>query len=696
MSTTLPSTLSARAAAPADEIENQRGRYAFHVHRTGGEDAESSALAKGNVVFGSPGWGMVHHDSNADFLDNIVVGARGAGKVAENGGETRRWIGNLVTSTGQRPGDEANPVIPGGKIARSLLDDDFREGFAYAFQSRIVLTVDNVAASSQGGFKFSGSTDFEPLKAEVTRDDLPFDAFPLDETIEPDAPALLGFTGNEVLSSRFGFTSQGRMEAGGQQLQSIVQDFDAWNIDERAIYMASNFGYIFEDMTLIGDGDGLAILLLHDDDDIHFIDVTIRDMATGVADGEPDRQGNPANHPDSVFIFLDVDFGDIEDPFADFEPAPIVLTRSALSDATFAFEGNENLDTTIDVAVNDWTVTIDGTISDSVGSYGFGHLDRVEGAMDRRTYDFTDKLDGYLARYGLDRDGSEATTSLVEFMADRITGELHGITFRIDILGLDPDYVSAGNDRLRAGPQDATLEGGAGDDRIEGAGGNDLLLGDEGNDTFIASSGRDHVDGGAGEQDMISMELAAFDRPVKVLLNEGRFRGWEGDGWSVVENVENIAGSSGRDVLFGDQRANRIEGGDGDDQLRGYSGDDILDGGSGDDRLEGGRGDDLLEGGDGGDTLAGGSGDDTLVGGGGADLLEGGEGADIFVFGAPFDHGDTILDFSVDEGDRIALAGEQPVVQEQVGEDLHLLCDGELVARLIGVSELADDSILAS
>lgn len=53
--------------------------------------------------------------------------------------------------------------------------------------------------------------------------------------------------------------------------------------------------------------------------------------------------------------------------------------------------------------------------------------------------------------------------------------------------------------------------------------------------------------------------------------------------------------------------------------------------------------------------IIGGAGGDTLVGLGGADTLEGGSGADIFMLsGGDLD---TVLDFSVAEGDRIGLTG---------------------------------------
>lgn len=86
--------------------KNPRGRYGFHVHRAGADDINgTAAIAKGNAVVGSPGWGMVHHDSNAIFEDNVVFDVAGSGFAAESGNELGRWRNNLsmkITGPGQR------------------------------------------------------------------------------------------------------------------------------------------------------------------------------------------------------------------------------------------------------------------------------------------------------------------------------------------------------------------------------------------------------------------------------------------------------------------------------------------------------------------------------------------------------------------------------------------------------------------
>ncbi|MGB3298589.1 MAG: G8 domain-containing protein, partial [Phormidesmis sp.] len=79
---------------------NVRGRYALHLHKTGVEDSSSPAsLVEGNVVSGSPGWGIVQHESKADLKDNVVFDVVGSGIVAESGNELGSWTDNIVIKT---------------------------------------------------------------------------------------------------------------------------------------------------------------------------------------------------------------------------------------------------------------------------------------------------------------------------------------------------------------------------------------------------------------------------------------------------------------------------------------------------------------------------------------------------------------------------------------------------------------------
>ena len=76
---------------------------------------------------------------------------------------------------------------------------------------------------------------------------------------------------------------------------------------------------------------------------------------------------------------------------------------------------------------------------------------------------------------------------------------------------------------------------------------------------------------------------------------------FNGDLRSLIENVDTGAGD---DQIIGNQIANRIRAGDGDDTLTGLAGDDTLIGGAGDDWLTPGAGSDRAEGGAGSDMIS--------------------------------------------------------------------------------------------
>jgi Ca2+-binding RTX toxin-like protein len=108
----------------------------------------------------------------------------------------------------------------------------------------------------------------------------------------------------------------------------------------------------------------------------------------------------------------------------------------------------------------------------------------------------------------------------------------------------------------------------------------------------------------------------------------------------VLDNIEfasiigsaTITGGSGDNYAVGDDAAQFISLGVGDDTLFGGGGSDTVASAEGNDRLFGDDGDDRITGGEGSDRLEGGTGDDTLVGGSGDDQIVGGSGRDIAQF----------------------------------------------------------------
>ncbi|WP_055556690.1 calcium-binding protein [Streptomyces sp. NBRC 110028] len=146
----------------------------------------------------------------------------------------------------------------------------------------------------------------------------------------------------------------------------------------------------------------------------------------------------------------------------------------------------------------------------------------------------------------------------------------------------DPDHggdqgnveLGGGKDSAKISGGDVNVYGGAGDDTITGA---SVAVGGDGDDTISHAT---NANGNAGD-DTITDSFAV----------------WAGDG---------------DDTVIGDDVANEIYGGPGDDYLDGAGNDDSIDGGEGDDTIKGGPGNDYLFGGPGQDGIDGGPGDNVI------------------------------------------------------------------------------------
>lgn len=270
------------------------------------------------------------------------------------------------------------------------------------------------------------------------------------------------------------------------------------------------------------------------------------------------------------------------------------------------------------------------------------------------------------------------------------------------------NYVLEGADRLIGSSGADTLRAHNGDDNISGGAGNDILMGENGNDYLNGGTGIDMLYGGQGDDTYV------VDDQNDRVSDSSSPTSTYGDGTDIVHSY--IAHSSnltyvlaadiengwirarGRSNMEGNERANIIYAGygnnyiDGDlgidtvDYSRGSTGGvavdlriitgqntrtsgtdtlvnienltgtgygDRLQGSSLDNIITGGRGNDRLYGHGGNDTLRGDTGNDWLDGGQGHDTLYGGLGADQFRFTGTlnehrFGSPDHIADFDID------------------------------------------------
>lgn len=169
---------------------------------------------------------------------------------------------------------------------------------------------------------------------------------------------------------------------------------------------------------------------------------------------------------------------------------------------------------------------------------------------------------------------------------------------------------NASNNVLRGNAGNNTLDGGLGVDVMHGGAGNDIYIVDNVGDRAVETEDDGKDSGGI---DLIRSFLDSF------ALDAG------------IENLTYVGTSNFTGT--GNDLANTITGGGGNDRLFG---------GNGNDRLVGGLGDDIFDGGP------------------GADILIGGQGNDIFVLVKGQSHGDVINDFfgnGAIQGDSIKLIG---------------------------------------
>lgn len=147
------------------------------------------------------------------------------------------------------------------------------------------------------------------------------------------------------------------------------------------------------------------------------------------------------------------------------------------------------------------------------------------------------------------------------------------------------------------------------------------------------------------------------DAEIKDLAS-GKHLTVDGLDFGIAETRQIVFGDDSADTLEGHNGDDRLYGGGGADVLKGEAGHDYLEGGSGDDQLYGGKGNDtllgmsgndVLDGGSGNDILLGGSGNDVLKGGSGSDRLEGGAGQDVYEIDGSAGN-DTIIDIDTDGG----------------------------------------------
>ncbi|QKX16583.1 G8 domain-containing protein [Microbulbifer sp. YPW1] len=223
---------------------NVRGRYPFHFHRTGLDDPKNPAIAVGNAIFGSPGWGLVHHDSHANFYENASFDTHGAGFVAESGNETGDWVRNIAIKA-----QGTKNFNPKNGMDRETYDIA-RTGEGFWFQSRMVRSFANIAASVNHGFVYlhrgTGMINF-PAQQYMLPEALGYGTL-----VAPDDVPIRAFDDNEAFGCQVGLYIVKANPMQQHDIYTVLSDFTAWEVEAGAAAEYTSH-YLFKNFDVIGN-----------------------------------------------------------------------------------------------------------------------------------------------------------------------------------------------------------------------------------------------------------------------------------------------------------------------------------------------------------------------------------------------------------------------------------------------------------
>jgi serralysin len=413
-----------------------------------------------------------------------------------------------------------------------------------------------------------------------------------------------------------------------------------------------------------------------------------------------------------------------------------LLDGGAGNDFILGGEGNDHL---IGGAGDD---TLDG----SAGA------DTMEGGTGNDSYYVDNVGDLIIEATGAGSDDLYATVSYILSQAAEIEWMFVGLSTGLSLtgsqtnnrmvggLGADTLNGSGGNDFIVGGQGNDILIGGIGDDMLIGGAGNDTMEGGSGDDVYFIDDALDVVVENAGNGSDVAYASTNYTFTAATEMEWIYVSTSAGRSITGSDTANRISGNIGNDALSGSGGDDYLFGGMGNDTLDGGEGNDVLDGGVGADTMTGGNGDDIyyvdnagdvvnevgttgidvaytsvdfvfapdaslefiyvnsssglnVTGSNSANNMVGSLGNDTLTGAGGDDFLWGGSGADTFRY-ATTDFGrDTIVDFSVAQGDVVqfsaSLFGSYSAMMNstaQVGADVVITHSAGNTVTLAGIS----------
>jgi hypothetical protein len=329
---------------------NVKGRYSFHFHMTGTEDQNNPAIALGNTVTGSIGWGFVHHSSHADFIENVAFDIFGAAFAAEDGDETGIWLRNMaINVTGFEWGDWGVKTLE--DVERH---DNGRSGEGFFFAGRLVEAAENVAANTTHGFVWmTRSAPTSPLADSLHHPTIAYGR----ETLRPDQVAIQGFRDNEAFGTEMGLIVVKANPEQNHDLRTVLDGFLNWetlqgvNLSYTGHYTLKNFDLIGTSGSYSNEWHGFGIVLGNLTRDLVLNDIKAQGFYGGVNFVE-----NSRNH-----VLIDMDLSGNQFEYRNYEPSShVVMEGHDLVVGRLSYHSGE-------LILQNEKLIITGTIEDSIG-----------------------------------------------------------------------------------------------------------------------------------------------------------------------------------------------------------------------------------------------------------------------------------------------------------------------------------------
>ncbi|NWG91693.1 MAG: cadherin-like domain-containing protein, partial [Parvularculaceae bacterium] len=413
--------------ASVQSDSNVKGRYSLHIHRAGVDDQQHPAIVEGNAVWGSPGWGFVHHDSNAIFSNNAAYDVFGAAFVAETGNETGRWDHNIaIKSLG------VDHITKDGADVSAF--DLGRTGTGFWFQGRLVEAVGNVAASipSGAGFTyFHRGADANHIPIDPHNTNLP-DALRYLDSVRTNAPNITIFLNNESIATQTGLEIIKANPRQDHDLRSLLEGFTAWEV-KTGVHLEYTGHYTIKDLDVvasdtrgIGNNFTVGVDLFNNVFDVVVNGANIEGFHTGVAMAKKGVAGlDFMNGKDQWdYIYIDVNVKGATYSFTNRTPGDKFLTAADLVEDRLSLTPGF-LDTHLKMVNGVYNMS--GTKLDSIGStasYKVWDPDYINAAELRGSIE----QNGYWTT----QDGRRVAM-IEEYAADRATGDVIKVAYFVEI-----------------------------------------------------------------------------------------------------------------------------------------------------------------------------------------------------------------------------------------------------------------------